>query len=126
MALERNAPQKPTRLARDVSKWERQVESKAAKWERERAEQAAWTKQSALVRARDANRCRVCGVLTVKVGIGDPRQWGHVHHIVYRSAGGGDYPNNLIVLCGKCHSDEHEHRINITGTSLHLSVAVGL
>lgn len=113
---------KSSRLTRDVAKWAKRLESKAERVARDRATAAAWTEVSKLVRARDANRCRVCGGLTTKVGMGDPRRWGHVHHIVYRSAGGGDYPLNLVLLCGQCHDDEHRHLIDIRGTALKLSV----
>lgn len=32
----------------------------------------------------------------------------HVHHIVFRSRGGTDTPENLITLCEKCHKDLHD------------------
>ena len=31
----------------------------------------------------------------------------HVHHIMFRSNGGGDSPSNLITLCETCHNDLH-------------------
>jgi 5-methylcytosine-specific restriction endonuclease McrA len=31
-----------------------------------------------------------------------------VHHIVYRSGGGSDIPENLINLCVKCHEEAHK------------------
>lgn len=31
----------------------------------------------------------------------------HVHHILFRSQGGGDQPRNLITLCETCHNDLH-------------------
>ncbi len=61
------------------------------------------------VRDRDLS-CRICG----KFGM----DWGHhVHHIKYRSLGGEDSMENCILLCPYCHSDEHDKRISITGTS---------
>lgn len=32
----------------------------------------------------------------------------HVHHIIFRSKGGSDAPENLITLCEKCHKDLHD------------------
>ncbi len=36
-------------------------------------------------------------------------RWGciQVHHIIYRSQGGGDVDENLIALCIDCHDDGH-------------------
>ena len=31
----------------------------------------------------------------------------HVHHILFKSNGGGDSPSNLITLCETCHNDLH-------------------
>jgi 5-methylcytosine-specific restriction endonuclease McrA len=41
--------------------------------------------------------CQLCG------------KWGvtQVHHIVYRSQGGGDVDDNLISLCVDCHNKSH-------------------
>jgi 5-methylcytosine-specific restriction endonuclease McrA len=116
---------KPSRLARDVAKWERRMSAAERKAIEDRAERAAWQTVSALVKARDGYRCRVCSMRTTRMGCGDPRRWAHVHHIVYRSAGGGSYPRNLILLCGRCHDDEHQHRIVIAGTADALTVAPG-
>ncbi len=30
------------------------------------------------------------------------------HHIVYRSLGGGDDPDNLVPLCWECHREQHD------------------
>ncbi|GAA0856694.1 RNA-guided endonuclease IscB [Aliiglaciecola litoralis] len=37
----------------------------------------------------------------------------HVHHIVYRSQGGTNTPNNLITLCKLCHDDLHKGKFEI-------------
>ena len=37
----------------------------------------------------------------------------HVHHIVFRSKGGTDTPNNLITLCEKCHADLHTGKFEL-------------
>ena len=31
----------------------------------------------------------------------------HVHHVVFRSQGGGDVEGNLRWLCGACHDEAH-------------------
>lgn len=42
--------------------------------------------------------CQVCG-----------RTYGlHVHHIIPRSRGGGDTPDNLVTLCYECHDKAHQ------------------
>lgn len=41
--------------------------------------------------------CKVCGQVSVDL-----------HHIVYRSQGGGDGVDNLIPLCRKHHEDAHK------------------
>ena len=41
--------------------------------------------------------CQLCGQTGVI----------QVHHIIYRSHGGGDIPDNLISLCLSCHDDAH-------------------
>lgn len=113
---------KPTALARQVQRYERQQERKAAKVAREKAEAQAWRVLSLKVYARDKGLCRVCGVQTTPAGKGHPAQWGAVHHIVYRSAGGGDAMSNLILLCFRCHDLEHQHTITIRGTADALEV----
>lgn len=30
-----------------------------------------------------------------------------IHHIVYKSQGGGDIPSNLICICSRCHDRAH-------------------
>lgn len=52
---------------------------------------------------RDNGICQNCG----KVG-------EEGHHIIYRSLGGKNCANNLILLCNKCH--HHEHNIGMTRT----------
>lgn len=116
---------KPSRLARDVAKYERRVSAAEQKARDERAEREAWQAVSKIVKSRDAHHCRICAIRTFRPGFGDPRRWAHVHHITYRSAGGGSYPRNLILLCGQCHDDEHQHRIVIAGTADALKVGPG-
>lgn len=108
---------KPSRLDRDVAKWERRVTSASEKRKRERAEAQAWRVLSLRVEARDKGCCRVCTCQTTAFGKGDPRLWGAAHHIVYSSAGGPDEMSNLIWLCRRCHDAEHRHELSITGTA---------
>lgn len=56
----------------------------------------------AFVKSRDGGRCRCCG-----------RQGAEVHHLVYRSLGGDHDPNNLALLCKRCHEDIHAHLIEV-------------
>lgn len=44
----------------------------------------------------DVILCEECGSVAVDI-----------HHIVKRSQGGSDEPENLIALCRKCHSKKH-------------------
>lgn len=56
------------------------------------------------VRNRDENKCRWCGSLFSL----------HVHHVDYRSQGGGHVEHNLITLCldhhGIVHSDKKKYQ----------------
>jgi len=38
---------------------------------------------------------------------GRSRPWLHFHHIVPKSQGGSDDPENLIEICANCHEDRH-------------------
>lgn len=46
---------------------------------------------------RDWYRCRACG----------SGQNLQIHHILYRSHGGTDDPDNLVLLCRECHQAAH-------------------
>jgi hypothetical protein len=59
------------------------------------------------VRQRDKHRCTVPGCRSV--------QFLHVHHIVWRSRGGGHEMENLTTLCGGHHGALHRGEITITG-----------
>lgn len=108
---------KPSRLDRDVAKWQRRVTSASEKRTREREAAQAWRVLSLRVEARDKGCCRVCGCQTTRAGTGDPRLWGAAHHVIYRSLGGQDVESNLVWLCRRCHEDIHAHRIAIEGTA---------
>jgi len=51
-----------------------------------------------LIAHRAHGRCEICG--------GMWNLWGH--HIVLRSQGGKDTPENTIIACGNCH-DHHKY-----------------
>lgn len=61
---------------------------------------AEWRRVTAIVRRRDGGKCFDCGEAC-------PRGVGDVHHRIPRSAGGGDEPANLILLCDGCHAARH-------------------
>ena len=50
-----------------------------------------------LVYKRDGYQCTMCS---------DTRGL-QIHHVVKRSLGGSDFPDNLITLCWKCHAVAH-------------------
>ena len=37
--------------------------------------------------------------------------WTNTHHIISKGAGGNDTIDNLIELCGNCHRDVHDGKI---------------
>jgi len=46
---------------------------------------------------RDNFHCQDCGVYTEN----------QPHHIIFKSRGGDDTAENLILLCQKCHAQKH-------------------
>lgn len=60
------------------------------------------------VLGRDDWKCRNCG----RGDMLDP------HHVIYRSAGGSNHPNNLLTLCRVCHNDIHDGRLRIEVTAV--------
>jgi len=52
-----------------------------------------WIKTSNKIKARDGYRCELCG----------SQEDLHVHHIIPRSEGGDNSPDNLVTLCEECH-----------------------
>jgi hypothetical protein len=75
-----------------------------------------WLDVCAAVDARDKHRCRSCSKPAPINGIG-VLQKAHRHHIVYRSAGGKDTPENLCTLCARCHFAEHAHQLKVDGNA---------
>lgn len=50
---------------------------------------------------RDGWRCALC----------DSTQYLQIHHVIPRSVGGSDFPENLITLCSKCHAAAHGTKV---------------
>lgn len=105
---------KPSRLDRAVAQHAKRTTKAAEKRAADRRAQLAWDLTRSLIYSRDQARCRVCDRL-VMFRTSQPLDLAHVHHLVYRSAGGSDETSNLILLCARCHDDEHRHVIAITG-----------
>ena len=74
--------------------------------EYQNGEQKGFDNVKAYVRYRDGYKCQVC-----KGKSGDDML--HVHHIVFRSQGGTDNPNNLITLCETCHKAIHDGTLKV-------------
>lgn len=70
--------------------------------EKDRQRKKAWREVSAIVKARDKGLCRCCG-----------KRGDDAHHLIYRSHGGANHPNNLIWCCRKCHQDMHAKLIHV-------------
>jgi hypothetical protein len=75
----------------------------------------SWEEIKNRVRRRDSFICQNCG-------LEERDKSFHVHHIVPRSDGGIDHPDNLVLLCPSCHSKLEGTRRNPTylGNSVRL------
>ena len=38
-------------------------------------------------------------------------KWLEMHHVIYRSQGGLTEPDNLVLLCKRCHGERHGERV---------------
>jgi len=56
---------------------------------------------------RDENTCRICGWITDRWTIEDPRIL-ELHHLTHHQDKGPNTPENLIVVCSKCHDEIHK------------------
>jgi 5-methylcytosine-specific restriction endonuclease McrA len=81
-----------------------------AKQEKARAKTRAWIAACAAVTTRDAHQCRICAK---RVNAGQ----GHHHHVTFRSKGGGDETQNLILACPGCHALLHAHKLHVEGNA---------
>lgn len=77
---------------------------------------ALWRATCKAVDTRDGKACRACDKRSDPEATGLLAR-GHRHHLVYRSAGGPDTPENLVTLCAECHAAEHANRLRIEGTN---------
>jgi len=60
-----------------------------------------FTNTQEYVLCRDNHTCRACKKKTGKL---------HVHHVVWKSQGGADQPENLLTLCERCHDKVHKNQ----------------
>lgn len=102
------------REARRIRAAERRAEQEKADRKVEREEAAAWTAIRHLVYLRDHRRCRAFGTPTIFL-TDDLFKLAHVHHILYRSQGGGDTLDNLILLGYAAHKLVHDGLLDIFG-----------
>ena len=78
---------------------------KKIRWAYQEGPNYGYANTKAMIRARDGYTCQHC-----KGRRKDSRL--DVHHIVFRSKGGSDEPENLITLCRTCHKMLHDGKID--------------
>jgi hypothetical protein len=78
----------------------------AEKQQQSRDEERHWQHVRRAVMTRDRYRCRSCGTA----------EQVDVHHIKFRSAGGGDSLDNCACLCRCCHAELHAYRLYAEGS----------
>ena len=72
------------------------------------------------VDARDRNRCRVCKILICAY---DLTRQPHHHHIQFRSRGGKDTVENIVLVCSLCHDRIHNSGVlRVSGESASLVI----
>lgn len=76
-------------------------------WEYTEGQQKGFYNVKAFVLNRDNYTCQKCKTTKGEL---------HVHHIIFRSKGGSDTPDNLITLCESCHEKLHKGEFEIKGT----------
>ncbi len=85
----------------------------AAKRQKTSARKAVLRDVFRQVNQRDGFCCRACGKrLSIRGGLLDRIEH---HHIMLKSAGGGDQSWNLCCLCPEHHADRHAYRLLIQG-----------
>ncbi|MDA3792483.1 MAG: RNA-guided endonuclease IscB [Elusimicrobia bacterium] len=98
-----------------VSKWKVETasfdihkisNSDVKRWDYQNGQQKGYYNVKAYILDRDNYQCQECKKKNTKL---------HVHHIVFRSDGGTDTPDNLITLCTSCHDKVHDGKIEIKG-----------
>lgn len=73
----------------------------------QRQRERDWQRIRQVVLCRDDRRCRVC----------HGRDGIDVHHIRFRSRGGGNTTANLACLCRVCHAEIHAYRLALSGNA---------
>ena len=76
------------------------------KWGYQKGDNYGFSNVKAFVLNRDGYKCQHC-----KGKSKDSKL--EVHHIIYRSNGGGDEQENLITLCSSCHYKLHHNEIKL-------------
>ena len=69
-----------------------------------------------LVERRDQFRCRACTRRVTRTPEMVPGQLHH-HHVIFRSAGGGDTSHNVATICRLCHDDCHAGKLTMRGSA---------
>lgn len=105
---------KPSKLDRELAKHARRQAQASHRKADARRQAAAWNKLADRVFTRDKGRCRATGAV-LKRHASHPLEQAQIHHVVFRSAGGGDETSNLVTLSPLAHRAVHEHRLDITG-----------
>ena len=77
------------------------------KWMYQKGLKFGFANTKAFVLNRDKYICQYCKTKQCTL---------EVHHIIFRSNGGSDEPDNLITLCRQCHRDLHLEKISLKNT----------
>ena len=80
--------------------------AREARHERKVAKEAARRAVYAIVDRRDEGQCRACGRRCSTRATGEQR--AEHHHVIPRSLGGQDTPENVCTLCVWCHDERHK------------------
>jgi 5-methylcytosine-specific restriction endonuclease McrA len=98
-------------------KW--QLPSRTEARQKQRAEKAEnWARVCKAVNERDGFCCRACGRRT-NPHASSLLEKGHHHHIEFRSKGGHDQTDNVVLLCAVDHDKFHRHELRIEFGSPH-------
>ena len=105
---------KPSRLDRQVDKYEKRMAKAKAKKAEDRQAAVVFSENRRQAYKRDNGLCRVFGV-GVKLTSANPLEVGHAHHVRFRSAGGDDSLGNLATVSARAHDLIHRHVLDVTG-----------
>jgi hypothetical protein len=87
----------------DIHKISNSNVSKKHGWSYQKGQMLGFYNTKAFVLSRDNYTCQKCNKHKDGLKL-------HVHHIVFKSNGGTDAPNNLVTLCESCHNRIHAHK----------------